>query len=81
MSTQPRSYSVTEIGESPAAALRQAREGGTVDITSRGQVVARLVPATEDPVLEPVGRFEIPTRTVKLKGKGLASDAIIEDRG
>lgn len=41
------SFSVTEVENAPAAALRIARTGQVVDITSRGRAVVRMVPLSE----------------------------------
>ena len=72
---------VSQVTGPAATAVERARAGETTEITSRGEVVARLVPAGSDPILEAKGRFEVPTTTFKLLGPGLASDAVVEDRG
>lgn len=72
---------VSQVTGAAAAAVERARAGETTEITSRGEVVARLVPADGDYILEPIGAFELPTRTYKLHGSKLASDVVSEDRG
>lgn len=39
------SMSVAEFNRTPSAALDQARQGEAVDVTSRGKVVATIMPA------------------------------------
>lgn len=46
MLARARSYSVKEGEASGGPALRQAREGQSVDITAHGEVVAHLIPAS-----------------------------------
>lgn len=73
---------VSRLEGAAAAAVREAREGRTVEITSRGKVVARIVPAEEDndiilPSGEPVG---LPA-PVRLRGEGPSlSEMVLEDR-
>ena len=54
-SARAGAYPVTEGDVSAGAALRHVREGETASITARGQIVARLVPALDEPVLEAEG--------------------------
>ncbi len=46
MAAPARTYTVTEFEASPGSAMRHAREGETVEITSRGQSVLLLVSPT-----------------------------------
>lgn len=53
---QTARVTVTEFEGAPASALRRARQGQVIEITSRGQVVARLEPVNPAPE-EPARRL------------------------
>lgn len=72
---------VSRLDGVAAAAVRKAREGRTVDITSRGKVVARIVPAAEDDILPPSGEPLRFPRAPQLRGDGPSLvDMVLEDR-
>lgn len=45
MARPAQRLSVTQFTQAPSSALDQARRGETVEVTSRGKVVAAIVPA------------------------------------
>ena len=75
------SLPVSRLEGAAAAAVRAARSGTTVEITSRGKVVARIVPAADEDVLPPEGRsFELPS-PAPLRGQGpTLAEFVVEDR-
>ena len=70
--------------------LRKVRQGETVVVTDRGDVVARLIPAgipdhiaklmAEGTVMWSAKRFRPPEKLIRPKPGPLASDYISEDR-
>lgn len=76
-----RALPVSHLTGPAATAVARARAGEATEITARGEVVARVIPADGDYILEPTGPFELPARTYRLRGSRLASDVVSEDRG
>ena len=62
---EPARVTVTDFEDAPASALRRVRQGQVIEITSRGQVVARLEPVeplqaepAQDPLFRQLGTCE-----------------------
>ena len=87
MSSRP--VRISDLSGPVAHAVRVARGGTPVSVTSRGQVVARIVPAEATPVvslwlagLNVTGTgsgFRIPSRVARMR-EGTITDQIVEDR-
>jgi antitoxin (DNA-binding transcriptional repressor) of toxin-antitoxin stability system len=63
------SFSVTEVENAPAAALRIARTGQVVDITSRGRAVVQMVPLSEPQPSRRAGLLPLREALAKLRAK------------
>lgn len=79
-----RPLRVTELSGRAATAVRSARAGVPVDVTSHGDVVARIVPASDGQIGEAVvvgdgTAFRIPK--VVRRGGPSGADQVIADRG
>ena len=45
-----KTVGIRELKERTSAILREVQEGSIVDVTSRGEVIARLIPVQQHPV-------------------------------
>lgn len=55
---------VRELNQNTAKVLARVKRGEQIDITERGSVVARLVPAQENPLAEMIGAGKLHPATI-----------------
>lgn len=86
--TLPNRLGVRALRDSLSAQLQRVKAGETIEVTDHGRVIARIVPAAEESVVERLvaeGLIELPINPGRdlprrIRARGTVSDLIAEQR-
>lgn len=86
--TMPNRIGIRALRDGLSAQLQRVRAGETIEVTDHGRVIARIIPAQQESVIERLvaeGLIELPTDPSRelpgrIHARGIVSDLIADQR-